>query len=81
MKATVVTVYDGQTYQVGEEIPDLGSFECVEVSGTRRSYVGLFTDIDKLPKYDNLGTGSSAQCVDTGDFYYYHAPTKTWYQQ
>lgn len=81
MKATVVTVYDGQTYQAGEEIHDLGSFECVEVIGKRRSYIGLSADVDKLPKYNDLGTGSSAQCLDTGDFYYYHVPTKTWYKQ
>lgn len=81
MKATVATVYDGQTYQVGEEIPDLGSFECVSVEGNKRSYSGLSKDVSKLPKYDNLATNSSAQCLDTGDFYFYHAPTKKWYKQ
>lgn len=81
MKAEQVTVYDGQTYQVGEEVPDLGSFECVGVEGNKRSYSGLSKDVDKLPKYKNLGTNSSAMCLDTGDFYYYHAPTKTWYKQ
>lgn len=81
MKATAVTIHDGQTYQAGEEIWDLGSFECVAVEGNKRSYSGLSADVDKLPKYDNLGTDSSAKCLDTGDFYYYHAPTKTWYKQ
>lgn len=81
MKATQITVYDGHTYQAGEEIPDLGSFECTSTDGNIRSYSGLAADVDKLPKYDDLGTGSSAQCLDTGDFYYYHAQTKTWYQQ
>lgn len=81
MKATAVTIHDGQTYQAGEEIWDLGSFECTSANGNIRSYSGLATDVDKLPKYDDLGTGSSAQCLDTGDFYYYHAQTKTWYQQ
>lgn len=81
MKATTVTIYDGQTYQVGEEIHDLGSFVCVDVDGNKRSYSGLSADVDKLPKYDNLGTDSSAKCLDTGDFYFYHAPSKTWYKQ
>lgn len=71
--------YDGQTYKKGEEIWDLGSFECVSVEGNQRSYEGLSNDIDKLPKYDDLGTGSSALCIDTGDYYKYHAQTKMWY--
>lgn len=81
MIATQKTVYDGQTYEVGQEIWDLGSFECTSVEGNMRSYQGLSADVAKLPKYDNLGTGSTAQCLDTGDFYSYHAPTKTWYEQ
>ena len=75
------TLFDGQTYQPGEEIHDLGSFECVDYSGNKRYYSGLSADVDKLPKYDNLATDSTAKCLDTGDFYYYYAPTKTWYQQ
>lgn len=81
MKATSITIHDGQVYQAGEEIHDLGSFTCVEQIGNRRSYSGMSADVEKLPKYDNLATNSSAQCLDTGDFYYYHAPTKSWYKQ
>ena len=82
MKATSITIFDGHTYQVGEEIPDLGSFECVGTEGNKRFYSGLSVDAPaKLPKYDNLATDSTAKCLDTGDFYYYHAPTKTWYKQ
>lgn len=80
-KATARTVYDGQTYDVGEEIWDLGSFECVGTEGNKRFYSGLSADVAKLPKYDNLGTDSTAKCLDTGDFYYYHAKSKTWYLQ
>ena len=43
-------------------------------------YEGLSADVAKLPKYDDLGTGSSALCVDNGDFYKYEATTKTWYK-
>lgn len=81
MIADRTIVYDGQVYQKGDTLHDLGSFECVSVDGNKRSYAGFSADVGKLPKYDNLGTGSNAQCYDTGDFYYYHAQTKQWYKQ
>lgn len=31
--------------------------------GQYRGYEGLSADVDKLPKYDGLGTGSSAFCM------------------
>lgn len=71
---------DGQSYASGEEIWDLGSFECTEVEGRKRSYMGLSTDIAKLPKYPKLATGSFALCVDTGQAFFYHSPSKTWYE-
>lgn len=71
---------DGQTYYPGDEIPDLGSFIATSVSGQIRNYEGLSSDVSKLPKYDNLSTGSSAFCVDTGDLYKYEKTTKTWYK-
>lgn len=33
MKADRNIVYDGQNYKEGEEIWDLGSFECIDVEG------------------------------------------------
>lgn len=83
MKADKVTVIDGQTYQPGEEIWDLGSLQCVDVNGTRRDYQGFIQDVNKLPKYDNLGTGSIAELLDpTGEqkviIAKYDAPTKQW---
>lgn len=82
MKADRNIIYDGQHYKEGEEIWDLGSFDCVEVEGSKRHYLGLSSDAPmKLPKYDNLGTGSTARCLDNGDYYEYHAPTKEWYPQ
>lgn len=74
-------VFDGQKYESVNDIPDLGSWECVSVEVCERSYMGLSTDVAKLPKYDDLGTGSTAMCLDNGDFYIYHAKTKTWYKQ
>lgn len=77
-KAESVIIFDGQTYQPGEEIWDLGSFVCVEVNGNMRKYEGLSADApDKLPHY--VTSGSTAFCLDTGDFYKYHSQTDTWY--
>ena len=73
---------DGHTYKVGEEIPDLGSLVCTseEDNGRIRGYEGKYTDKDKLPKYDDLSTGSSAFLSNNGKFvlYKYYADTKTW---
>ena len=74
-------VVDGHIYEDGAVIPDLGSLECTGYEGKKRFYTGLSADFDKLPKYDDLATDSTVKFIDTGDFYYYHAPTKTWYKQ
>lgn len=80
MKATTKTYYDGHWYDIGDEIPDLGSFVATSVEGKVRGYEGLSADINKLPKYDDLGTGSSAFCVDSGQLLKYESSTKTWYE-
>lgn len=82
--ANKTVVIDGQTYNEGDTIHELGSLQCVEVRGNQRDYQGLIKDKDKLPKYDDLGTGSSATLIDeTGTestiIGKYDAPTKTWY--
>ena len=82
MIADKTMVVDGQTYQPGEEIWDLGSFECVGTDGNKRFYSGLSVDApQKLPRYANLGTDSYAKCLDNGDFYYYHNQSREWYKQ
>ena len=80
MIANGPTIYDGHYYQKGEEIPDLGSFVAMPGSGKLRNYNGLSKDIGKLPKYNDLITGSSAFCMDTGQLFNYEATTKTWYE-
>ena len=45
-----------------------------------RNYNGLSKDIEKLPKYSDLMTGSSAFCGDTGQLLNYESTTKTWYE-
>lgn len=85
MIATKRTIIDGQHYEVGDEIWDLGLLECVEVrDGNQRDYQGPISEKWKLPKYDNLGTGSTATLVDpTGAestiIAKYQSSTKTWY--
>lgn len=80
MKYDYTVTKDGHTYEAGQEIPDLGSFVATSVNGLIRNYEGLSTDVSKLPKYDDLGTGSSAFCLDNGDFYKYESTTKKWYK-
>lgn len=84
MVAEKNTTVDGQYYKKGDEIWDLGSFVCVDVRGMQRDYQGFLSDKSKLPKYDNLGTGSTATLIDpTGTestiIATYQASTKTWY--
>lgn len=77
-KAETTMVYDGITYHAGDEIHDLGTFECVEAVGMKRDYEGISKDIPKLPHY--VESGSSALCLDTSELYEYHKPTDTWYK-
>lgn len=81
MKATVTTIYDGQTYNPGEEIPDLGSIRCIKAQGNKRDYVFMSKDLDKLPTYDTLASGSYALAADTSELFVYEESTKTWHQQ
>lgn len=73
-------IFDGIQYNPGDELPDLGSFVCTDANGggMTRSYEGLCADISKLPHYVN--SGSTALCLDTGDFYKFHKPTDKWYK-
>lgn len=87
MAIKVTTIFDGQIYNPGDSLPDLGSWVCTSVDKNGngeliiRNYEGLSADVSKLPKYETgLGTGSSALCLDTGDFYKYEQSTQTWYQ-
>lgn len=80
--AQKIIEHDGQYYAEGEQVWDLGSFECIDGQDVnQRNYQGFSTDVNKLPKYDNLEAGSTAYCLDTGDYYIYHAKTKTWVLQ
>ena len=78
MTADHTIIFDGQTIKPGEEIPDLGSFVATEAKGNIRHYEGLSADVSKLPKY--VDTGSSALCLDTGQYYKFHKDTQMWYE-
>lgn len=79
MIATQNTVYDGQVYKKGEEIWDLGSLVATRIEGNIRNYEGLYADRHKLPKYDNLATGSSVFFSDNLQIGKYVASEKKWY--
>lgn len=78
MKADKNMIVDGMLYKPGDEIWDLGSFVATDSTGMMRSYEGLSKDVSKLPHY--VETGSSALCLDTGDYYKFHKQTDTWYK-
>lgn len=83
--ATNTIEIDGQTYNAGDVIPDLGSLECIGSSGNQRAYFGFLEDESKLPKYKNLATGSSATLVDRNRVestivLRYHSLTEEWYR-
>ena len=79
----MAVVFDGQIYENENDIPDMGSIQCVEVRGNQRVYQGFVQDKQKLPKYDDLATGSSAKLVDPNGVEKtiignYDAQTKRW---
>lgn len=80
MTAETNMIYDGHYYKAGDELPELGSLVCTGVEGKIRQYEGKYSDKDKLPRYDDLATGSSAFLSNDGNFvlYKYYADTQTW---
>lgn len=72
---------EGNYKKNDKEIWNLGSLVCTEppLRGVRH-YEGLSTDVDKLPHYTDLSTGSSCLMLDTGDYYKYEKSTDTWYK-
>lgn len=75
--------FDGHEYESELDIPEMGSIQCVEVRGNQRDYQGFTSDKLKLPKYETLGTGSTATLIDPSGVEStiigkYDAPTKQW---
>lgn len=75
-------IQDGETYKNKEELPDLGTIECIRVEeGNVRHYQCYARDVEKLKQnvtYDSLGAGSTCIVLDNDDVFMYHAGTKTW---
>lgn len=77
---------DGIHYDAGEEVPDLGSMVATSAEGAIRHYEGLSADLEKLKdvvkgeKYSGLATGSTAMCLDTGQYYKYERTTREFYE-
>ena len=72
---------DGVWYDDISQAPDMGSIKCVKSSGGDnmiREYMGLSTDVAKLPKY--VRTGSSFFCVDTNEIYFYEESGRAWHK-
>ena len=77
--------FDGHEYKRKEDIPDFGSIQCVWSSddGRTRNYQGHTADALKLPKYDDLATGSKATLIDPNGvdptiIAYYDTQIKQW---
>lgn len=51
MVTRYTVVQDGQVYEPGDDVPDMGSITALESKGNYREYNALSKDIDKLPTY------------------------------
>ncbi len=76
MKYDYTVKHDGEIYESGQEVPDMGTLVCTSATGNVRAYEGLAKDVQRLPTY--VSTGSSFLASDTGDYYKFEASTKTW---
>ena len=77
MKYDYKVVQDGQIYEPGDDVPEMGSIFCVESKGNIRYYEGLESDFQKLPVYND--TGSACLMIDTGNYYKFEKKTNKWY--
>ena len=77
--------FDGHEYEKETDIPDFGSIQNIwsSADGKTRNYLGFPKDALKLPKYDDLATGSKATLIDPDGVEetivaYYFANIKNW---
>lgn len=77
MVTRYTVVQDGQVYEPGDDVPDMGSITTLESKGNYREYNALSKDIDKLPTYVSLG--SSRYMIDTTDLYKFDG--ESWIKQ
>lgn len=60
---------------------DMGSFECTEIDNNKYTFMGLSSDVAKLPKGETIATGSVAYCLDSGEVYIFHRLSNEWKPQ
>lgn len=77
--------FDGHEYEKETDIPDFGSIQNIwsSADGKTRNYLGFPADALKLPKYDDLATGSKATLIDPDGIEptiiaYYDAKIQKW---
>lgn len=79
-KATHRMIIDHKIINVGDDIPDLGSFKfTVNGYGQRAELSGNSADVSKLPT--DVKQDSSAYCVDTAELYMFDETNEEWVKQ
>ena len=79
-KATYRQVINGKVFNVGDDLPELGSLIFVEGGyGKIASLEGNSTDVSKLPT--DVKQGSSAYFVDNKTVYKFDETNTEWVQQ
>ena len=79
-KATYRQKIDGKIFNVGDDLPDLGSFKFVTGHyGEVAELSGNSADISKLPT--DVKQGSSAYIVDTQELYMFDETNVEWVRQ
>lgn len=73
---------DGQIYHEGEPVHDLGTLECIRVTGDNQRHYHARTGGDDdyirvhAPHY--VDGGSDIFCLDTGKVWVFHQKTDEW---
>lgn len=79
-KATYRQKINGKIFNVGDDLPELGSLRFVEGGyGAVASIEGNVADVAKLPT--DVKQGSQAFFVDTQDVYKFDEANETWVSQ
>lgn len=79
-KATHRMVIDHKVINVGDDIPDLGSFKFTKGGhGEIADLSGNSADVSKLPT--DVKQDSSAYCVDNGELYMFDETNEEWVKQ
>ena len=79
-KATVRTVIDGKVFNVGDDLPNLGSLKFISGGyGQICEIEGNSTDLSKLPT--DVKQGSQAYFLDSAKVYKFDETNTEWVEQ